>query len=592
VTDGARRPGPADPRRPAVPGRRLDETDGYRPDGYGRAPQTRDDHYRDDAESRRGGYDEDAARPPGASGYETGRRRGGGDAQSHTGREQAYTGRDRDRPGSRGPDEAARRGSGPARGYQDEGTPHRRGGYRDDDARPAGGRGRQDARADRGSAPRRTGLDGDSAAGEPPAGPGPSGRGGGSGRFAARPATPPDERTGVAASDRAGSDRAGTNRTGTNRAGTSRTGTSRTGADRTGADRTGADRTGADRTGADRGGADRTGAGRAGAGRGGGGGGGGDRADRTRADRAGSARTGVDRDAERPWRTGQQAGSPREAADDTALAPARGTGPRRAAGAVATQGGTSSGGTGRFAGVTRERADDDASGTGSTSVRRPPDPGMGLFVRRLVIAFIWLGFALGLGVGAGVVWEKVRPSGDSVVTTVATATPTQSASGAVGSQPPAPTASPTSAVPADWVAYTATSTKAKSTFSHPGGWALREDSTGVFFGEATGPRMVGVVRRTGVGSADALSKVQALEFGGQPGLSVTGSGDVTDPVSGAKVRELTGTYVRQGQKVSYLMRSVDANGAVYVLIVRVAADSDSELDGLMSALRASFQPAA
>lgn len=221
-----------------------------------------------------------------------------------------------------------------------------------------------------------------------------------------------------------------------------------------------------------------------------------------------------------------------------------------------------------------------------------PDLGMALFWRRLVIALVWLGFALGLGVGAGVVWEKVRPSGNGAATAAASATPTPSAP--VAAAPSATvSATATPAVPADWTAYTATASNAKSTFSHPGAWTIHADNNAVFFVEANGPRMVGVARRVGLtDGAAAVSKVDALEFNTLAGHAVTGSGSVKDPVTGAAVWELTGTYTRQGQKVAYMMHSVDAQGAEYVLIVRVPADSSSELDGLMRSLRASFQPAA
>jgi hypothetical protein len=214
---------------------------------------------------------------------------------------------------------------------------------------------------------------------------------------------------------------------------------------------------------------------------------------------------------------------------------------------------------------------------------------MRLFWRRLVLALVWLGFALGLGVGAGVVWEKVRPSGHDTPTAAATAGPavTAPATGAA----PAASATPTPTVPADWVSYTATTTNAKSTFSHPGSWTAYSDSTAVLFTEPGGPRMVGVARRAGVDGANALSKVQAVEFNGQPDFAVTGSGPVKDPVSGATVQELTGTYTRQGVQVAYLLRSVETTGASYVLIARAPAATSAELDSLMLALRASFQPA-
>ncbi|ONH26805.1 hypothetical protein [Pseudofrankia asymbiotica] len=524
MTDGARRPGPVDPRRSAVTGRRADESDGYRQDSDGRAPYPRDGYYREEPEARRppggrGAGREDIADQSGGTrpGYEGGRTRAGGEQRGNTGR-----GGDRDGSGNRRREEPTGRGTGPARDYRsDDDGPPRRGGYQATGARPAtGGRpatgarpavspGRQDGWDDRRPAGRTSPENQDPPTDGLPVGTDPSPRaGGGTGRFASAP--------GPAAGERA------------------------------------------------------------------------------RADGPGGA-------GERPWRTGGRGVAPRDGdADEGGFQPGRGTGARRAAAAAtSSRFAVSPESSGRFSEVDDAEDSGDGLESGASSSARvssakvAPDPGMGLFLRRLVIALVWLGFALGLGVGAGVVWEKVRPSGESAVAAPTSATPTAITSAPAGGTPaPSPSAAATPAVPSDWVSYTTTASKAKSTFSHPGSWAAREDSTGVFFGEPSGPRMVGVARRTGVDGAGALSKVQALEFGGQPGLAVTGSGDVTDPVSGAKVRELTGTYTRQGQKVSYLMRSVDASGAVYVLIVRVPADSDAELDTLMTSLRRSFQPAA
>ncbi|ADP85066.1 hypothetical protein FraEuI1c_7101 [Pseudofrankia inefficax] len=263
-----------------------------------------------------------------------------------------------------------------------------------------------------------------------------------------------------------------------------------------------------------------------------------------------------------------------------------GTGPRRAASGPSGRFGTE-GGSGRLAAFAE--ADDDELDDDAADSERP-DLGMALFWRRLVIALVWLGFALGLGVGAGVIWEKIRPSADATTAATASLTPTASAPAAAPS--PTSSATPAPAVPADWAAYTATTSNAKSTFSHPGAWTIHPDSTAVFFVEPSGPRMVGVARRVGLtDGAAAVSKVDALEFNTLAGHAVTGSGNVKDPISGATVWELTGTYTRQGQKVAYMMHSVDGPGAEYVLIVRVPADSSSELDGLMRSLRASFQPA-
>lgn len=284
-------------------------------------------------------------------------------------------------------------------------------------------------------------------------------------------------------------------------------------------------------------------------------------------------------------------------ADDDALGDGDGVGhSRRPAGSI-----------GRFGSEDRARSDGASSsygrlaalddtgshpgaGTEENTADAPADPGMALFWRRLVIALVWLGFALGLGVGAGLVWEKVRPSGDAATVAAAPTTPAAVAPAAAPASPTA-TAAPTPAVPADWVAYTATTSNAESTFSHPSSWTIHSDNTAVLFIEPDGPRMVGVARRVGVDGAGAVSKVQALEFNGQPGFAVTGSGPVKDPVSGATVQELTGTYTRQGVKVAYMLHSVDGQGASYVLIVRVPAATSSELDTLMLSLRASFHPA-
>jgi hypothetical protein len=54
---------------------------------------------------------------------------------------------------------------------------------------------------------------------------------------------------------------------------------------------------------------------------------------------------------------------------------------------------------------------------------------------------------------------------------------------------------------------------------------------------------------------------------------------------------VAGSYNREGQRVSYLMRTVQASGAVYVLIARVPANQAAGLTTLMGALRASVKPA-
>ncbi|CAO5192748.1 conserved hypothetical protein [Frankia sp. AiPs1] len=238
----------------------------------------------------------------------------------------------------------------------------------------------------------------------------------------------------------------------------------------------------------------------------------------------------------------------------------------------------------------------------SAAARSAPAGESMSFLRRLGVALVVLTVALGVGVGAGVVWEKVHPSGrtaasgtgtpSSAPTTVpaANATPTSAASSA---------SSGTSgvaqvAVPSDWVA--ATDPTVKATFSHPPVWKQRRDNTGVFYGEPGtasefGPTMIGVARVNGSDTTAALNTVQAGEFTGVSGLTRERSGPATDS-SGQPTQELAGSYDREGQRVSYLMRTVSVNGAVYVLIARVSTSASATLSALMGALRTSFSPAA
>ncbi|MBL7518759.1 hypothetical protein I6A84_11710 [Frankia sp. CNm7] len=565
MTDGARRPGPADPRRPPASGpgslpdrlrsgrSSADEPDEYHQDDYGRGGA---EGYRPRPDPRRAGRETrgfDAARrderPAGSgSGHHPAAGRGAG--------ERGYTGRADDWDGS-----------GPRR--QDE--PHRR------DSDPRRGRGYRD-------------VDGDASGSHRPGGPGfpPDRR--------QRPPRPGD---GVPAGPAAPSREAG-----------------EPGGRRTGrpAGRPYPD----DDPYPPGGGGRQDGRGGATGGR--------PAAGRPKPDDAepdtgalfaappARARGGTGRFASRPGEAtgertraggrggGYEAGRHQEdgpaEGDEGGFSPSRGggTGPRRKApGTAATRstptGTTGTTGPGRRAAVGRE--DGTAGGADEPGIDEPgaraPEVGLGLFLRRLVIALVWLGFALGLGVGAGVVWEKVRPSGEEATAGPSPTPSTTQAPTAPPSEPP-PSSSPTPAVPSDWVA--ANDSASGTTWSHPGTWTMRQDSVGIFYGEPSGARMVGVARRTGVDGAGALSKVQALEFGGQPGLAVTGSGDVKDTFSGATVRELTGSYTRQGEKVSYLMRTVETPNAVYVLIARAPAASDAELDTLMASLRASFQPPA
>lgn len=223
------------------------------------------------------------------------------------------------------------------------------------------------------------------------------------------------------------------------------------------------------------------------------------------------------------------------------------------------------------------------------------------FLRRLAVAMVVLAVALGVGVGAGVVWEKVRPSGRTAAS--GSDQPTSGAAssaspGATATTPPAVAGAGTAAtgqiaVPADWVAFT--DPQQKASFSHPPVWKLRRDNTGVFYGEpgakATdyGPQMIGVARIAGSDATAALAKVQAGEFDGVAGLTKERSGAATD-TNGQPTQELAGSYDREGQRVSYLMRTISADGAVYVLIARVSTSAAASLNTLMGALRSSFSP--
>jgi hypothetical protein len=195
-----------------------------------------------------------------------------------------------------------------------------------------------------------------------------------------------------------------------------------------------------------------------------------------------------------------------------------------------------------------------------------------------------------------VVWEKIRPSGDTVAAEPLTPAPTASASAAASTPTPKPAAGV--AVPADWTSFTDAAQKA--TFSHPGAWKDRRDGTGIFFGEVAatspsgfGPRMVGLATVPGADAAAALAKVQSSEFAAQSGLTVDHSGPTTDANTGTQVQELAGSYTREGQQVSYVMRTVAGQGVVYVLIARVpVATAATELAPLAGALRTSLRPAA
>ncbi|WP_231861440.1 MULTISPECIES: LpqN/LpqT family lipoprotein [Frankia] len=226
------------------------------------------------------------------------------------------------------------------------------------------------------------------------------------------------------------------------------------------------------------------------------------------------------------------------------------------------------------------------------------------FLHRLGVALVVLAVALGVGVGAGVVWEKVRPSGRTATDAPLAPSPSASAaaSGPAATGPGASAAASTGgppaagqiAVPADWAPYT--DPLQKATFSHPPVWKQRRDNTGIFYGEPGtvsdyGPQMIGVARIAGTDPTAALTRVQAGEFDAVSGLTKERSGPTTD-TSGQPTQELAGSYDREGQRVSYLMRTVAADGAVYVLIARVSTSAAATLNTLMGALRASFSPVA
>ncbi|MBX6390118.1 MAG: hypothetical protein IRZ08_14185 [Frankia sp.] len=276
----------------------------------------------------------------------------------------------------------------------------------------------------------------------------------------------------------------------------------------------------------------------------------------------------------------------------------RGTGPRRATG-----GGTGTGPRARAAARGDAGWDEDEDRPAKAAARgrdrdRPdagqarPD-GSGLFLRRLVIALVWLGFALGLGVGAGILWEKIRPSDGGAPAPTASAPPSTA--------PAAPTTAPAQPavvqVPGDWTAYNDQAQQV--TFSHPSQWKVRQNSTGTFFGEESatspsgfGPRMIGVARVTGTDQAAAIQQVQSAEFGQLEGLTTQPMQAVADPNTGGQVQELNGSYTREGQPVVYQLRAISGNGVVYVLIARVPGGAEGELPNLMGALRTSLTPPA
>ncbi|AEH07814.1 hypothetical protein FsymDg_0242 [Candidatus Protofrankia datiscae] len=162
-------------------------------------------------------------------------------------------------------------------------------------------------------------------------------------------------------------------------------------------------------------------------------------------------------------------------------------------------------------------------------------------------------------------------------------------------EPAAGHAAPPATVPADWVAVT--DAQQKAAFSHPAAWQQRRDKTAVFFVEppvgnarSGGPQMVGVARVAGTDQAAALTAVQDSEFTIQPGVTRETTRTVADP-GGARVQEWVGSYLREGQRATYVMRAVPAGDAVYVLIARSSAQSAATATTLLESLRASFRPA-
>jgi hypothetical protein len=253
----------------------------------------------------------------------------------------------------------------------------------------------------------------------------------------------------------------------------------------------------------------------------------------------------------------------------------------------------------------RRPGDDGYDGSGPSRRRVRPaaavddddddgdDDGPVSLSRRLVTAVLVLAAAFVVGIGAAVLWQKVSPSEAS---SDQTAKPAPATAGPTGLPSPtaAATASPRAAVPvpADWVPYSAAALRAS--FSHPPGWSQREDDTGVFFHEPSpagpGLKMIGVARVEGKAADAALNQVQQTEFG-SAGLADLTPGSPSPVAGGAGAFELTGSYDRQGQKVTYTLRSLSAGGAVYVLCARTASTAQQDRAVLLGALESSFRPA-
>ncbi len=102
--------------------------------------------------------------------------------------------------------------------------------------------------------------------------------------------------------------------------------------------------------------------------------------------------------------------------------------------------------------------------------------------------------------------------------------------------------------------------------------------------------MIGVARVAATDQRAALKAVQDSEFATQPGFTQERSGQVTDTTA-APSQELVGSYLREGQRVTYVMRALSAGDAVYVLIARSSSAQADTATTLMASLRASFTPA-
>jgi hypothetical protein len=245
------------------------------------------------------------------------------------------------------------------------------------------------------------------------------------------------------------------------------------------------------------------------------------------------------------------------------------------------------------------------SGPGRARRRPPPPPpiddvdddlrgGEVSLLRRFVTAALVLAAAFSVGIAMAVVWQQVGGSDDSGAAGTSptagasagtpTTAPTASATG------PAPTAVP---VPADWVAYTDATQQA--TFSHPPNWGQRNSETGVFFSEPAntasgfGAQMIGVARSADTSAQQAVTNVQQSEFG-TAGLTNFTPGTPTESNDGSGAWGVSGSYDREGQRVAYVMKSIQAPTAVYVLIVRGPADQQQQILTLLGALQSSFAP--